>query len=63
MGTREEGKVSVTVKGYSGKIRPHQAQGGKCHMCGDVVYVDPDDKSGASHTVIDRIMYVHWGCS
>ena len=61
MGTREEGIKAVLVRGYSGKIRPHQAEAGACVECGGVVYVDACN-TGAGKTITDRVTYVHLGC-
>ncbi len=62
MGTREEGRGHVVVKGFSGKIRPAQSEGGRCKVCEEPVFVDMHDHSGASLVPTDRVTYVHHGC-
>lgn len=62
MGTREEGVAGMIVKGYSGIIRPHQVEAGKCKACGDAVYVDANAALKTSKTVTDRVTYLHLGC-
>jgi len=62
MGTKEEGAKTVLVRGYSGKIRPQQADAGKCKLCKEPVFVDPDDAVGVGTTTVDRVTYVHHGC-
>ncbi len=59
MGTREEGHAGVIIKGYSGKIRPWQLEGGACRVCREPVFVEEHD---AIKMTVDRIEYVHLGC-
>jgi len=60
MGTREEAVRGMLIKGFSGKIRPHQLEGGKCKECQEPVFVEVHENV---KTVMDRVMYVHYGCS
>lgn len=62
MGTREEGKPSIIIRGYSGRIRPEQAECGKCKKCKEPVFVDLRNAMGTGSTVTDRVAYVHYGC-
>jgi len=60
VGTREESNGSVLVRGTSGKIRPQQTEGGSCHACGDVVFVEATALT--RNVVTDRVTYVHYAC-
>ncbi len=62
MGTKEEAAGILIVKGYSGKIRPHQAEAGKCVACGDVVFVDLEETPKVEVRA-QRVRFFHWGCS
>ena len=60
MGTREESVAGHVVRGYAGKIRPNQAEGGLCTECGELVYVDAHV---APHKMtVDRVTFIHLGC-
>ena len=60
MGTREESVPTREIKGWSGKIRPLQAEAGKCRKCQEPVFVDPHANA---HPVSANTEYLHWGCS
>jgi hypothetical protein len=61
MGTREEGAGIKVIYGFSGKIRPLQAEAGPCNRCGETVFVDPhaSPKEPQVHTV----EFQHWACA
>ncbi len=59
MGVREESNPGITIRGYSGIIRPAQLEGGKCKECSEPVFVDGHEEV---KTIVTRVEYVHWGC-
>jgi len=61
MGSKEEGHTGIVIRGYSGKIRPQQAEAGACKACNEPVFVDAHDVP--VKTTVDRIEYEHFGCS
>jgi hypothetical protein len=61
MGTREEGAGVKIVLGFSGKIRPMQAEAGPCNRCGEVVFVDTH--ANAREPQVHTVEFRHWACS
>jgi len=59
MGVKEESNPGITIRGYSGIIRPTQREGGKCRECKEPVFVDGHESVKTTHA---RVEYIHWAC-